>query len=86
MTTEGPSLAALTKKYRRAKDALNTARTELAAAVRAEYAAGMRQADIVRAIDHEWSGEHVRGVLKKAPEQQEPTAPQRGAGRRRVRD
>jgi hypothetical protein len=69
MITKGPSLAELTEKYRHADAELKAARDSLAAGIRAEYAAGMRQADIVRAIDHVWTGEYVRKLIKNAPKQ-----------------
>jgi hypothetical protein len=69
MTHERPSLADLTKRYRRAKGTLAKAREALIDGIRAEYADGMKQADIVRAIDHEWTGEQVRKVVTKPPEQ-----------------
>lgn len=67
MTADRPSLAELTETYRAAKGGYEEAREALAAGVRAEHAAGMRQADIVRAIDHEWTGEYVRKLIKKPP-------------------
>ncbi|TDP90526.1 hypothetical protein [Labedaea rhizosphaerae] len=60
----GPDLAELTQQYRAATAALGEARDALADGIRDAYAAGMRQADIVRGIDHEWSGEYVRKILK----------------------
>jgi hypothetical protein len=62
-------LASLTAKYRRTKGQFEEAREALTAGVRAAADDGMRQADIVRAIDHEWTGEHVRKILKNRPEE-----------------
>ncbi|MCU1685307.1 MAG: hypothetical protein JWQ81_6046 [Amycolatopsis sp.] len=70
MTAKRASLTELTEKYRHAKAELERARDSLIAGVRAEYAAGKRQADIVREIDHEWTGEYVRKLVKSAPERQ----------------
>jgi len=60
-------LAELTAEYRRTKDEFEDAREALTAGVRTAADDGMRQADIVRAIDHEWTGEHVRKILKNRP-------------------
>jgi hypothetical protein len=62
-------LAKLTANYRRTRDEHEDARKVLMAGVRAAADGGMRQADIVRAIDHEWSGEHVRKILKNRTEE-----------------
>lgn len=62
-------LAHLTAEYRRTKGEFEDAREALTAGVRAAADGGMRQADIVRAIDHEWTGEHVRKILKNRPEE-----------------
>jgi hypothetical protein len=62
-------LANLTATYRRTKDDFDEAREALTASVRDAADGGMRQADIVRAIDHEWTGEHVRKILKNRPEE-----------------
>lgn len=65
MTCEDmPPLADLTARYRQAQEALEAARTALMAGIRAEYEAGKRQADIVRAIDHVWTPEYVRKIVK----------------------
>ncbi|MFE5568909.1 hypothetical protein ACFQ68_28265 [Amycolatopsis japonica] len=58
------TLAGLTADYRAAMAAAEVARTALTAGIQAAYRAGARQADIVRAIDHEWSGEYVRRIVK----------------------
>jgi hypothetical protein len=63
--TEQP-LRELTERYRQANRQLADARQALIERIRAEYAAGKRQADIVREIDHEWTGEYVRKILKNA--------------------
>lgn len=60
-------LADLTAEYRRTKGEFEDAREALTAGVRSAADDGMRQADIVRAIDHEWTGEHVRKILKNRP-------------------
>lgn len=59
-----PDLATLTRRYRDATKALEKARDQLAEGIRAASAAGTRQADIVRAIDHEWTREYVAKILK----------------------
>jgi hypothetical protein len=58
------SLAELTKRYRKAKKDLDDARDALIAGIRRDYSDGTRQADIVREIDHEWTTEYVRKILK----------------------
>jgi hypothetical protein len=58
------TLRELTETYRRAAKALEQAREALIEGIRAERAAGKRQADIVREIDHEWTREYVAKVLK----------------------
>lgn len=62
-------LADLTATYRQTKGDFEDAREALTAGVRDAAGGGMRQADIVRAIDHEWTGEHVRKILKNRPEE-----------------
>lgn len=62
-------LAKLTATYRQTKSDFEDAREALTAGVRDAHDGGMRQADIVRAIDHEWTGEHVRKILKNRPEE-----------------
>ncbi|MTD55729.1 hypothetical protein [Amycolatopsis pithecellobii] len=66
MTTKRtpPSLTQLVDHYRRAQNDLEDARLALIDGIRTEYAAGMRQADIVRGIDHVWSDEYVRKIVK----------------------
>jgi hypothetical protein len=59
-----PSLADLTARYRRAQSELEEARQALMKGIRDERAAGTRQADIVRRIDHVWTVEYVRKILK----------------------
>jgi allophanate hydrolase subunit 1 len=61
------SLGQLTAEYRDATDKLADVRDHLAAAVRAEFAAGKRQADIVREIDHVWTREYVAKLIKNPP-------------------
>lgn len=56
-------LATATRTYKRAQERSDDARTQLADAVRTAYAAGMRKADIIRAIDHVWSREWLDRVL-----------------------
>lgn len=63
------ALADLTAEYRRTKGEFEHAREALTAGVRKAADGGMRQPDIVRAIDHEWTGEHVRKILKNRPEE-----------------
>lgn len=63
MTDYNETLAQLTETYRAAKEQLEAARRELIKGVRAADASGMRQADIVRAIGHEWTREYVRKVV-----------------------
>ena len=60
-----PSLAELTERYRKASEDLEDARKALIEGIRAEYAAGTRQADIVRSIDHVWTPEYVRKIVKE---------------------
>ncbi len=66
MTSEDtpPPLADLTARYRQAQEDLEAARKALMDGIRAEYAGGARQADIVRAIDHVWTPEYVRKIVK----------------------
>lgn len=58
-------LAAAARRYRKAQDAMERSRTELSQLVRDAADAGMRQADIVRAIDHVWTREHVHRVQQQ---------------------
>lgn len=58
-------LADLAERYREASRQLDAARAELIAGLRAASEGGMRQADMVRAIDHEWTREYVRKVLAR---------------------
>lgn len=64
-------LAELTATYRKTKGDFEDAREALTASVRSAADRGMRQADIVRAIDHEWTGEHVRKILKNRPTEED---------------
>jgi transposase len=56
-------LADRAEQYRSARQQFDEAREALSEAVRAATQAGMRQADIVRAIDHLWTREHVRKIV-----------------------
>jgi hypothetical protein len=57
-------LALLADEYRQAKEALDKARGALVAEIRAAAtAAGMKQADIIRATDHVWTREQVRKIV-----------------------
>lgn len=63
MSDHVTKLGDLTEQYREATAALNKARSNLIAGLRAASASGMKQADMVRAIDHEWTREYVRKVM-----------------------
>lgn len=63
-------LAAAARRYRKAQAALSQSRDELAQLARDASAAGMRQADILRATDHVWAREHLRRVLDQEPASQ----------------
>lgn len=63
MSDPGDELAKLTGRYRRATADLEAARAALIAGLRTAKASGMKQADMVRAIDHEWTREYVRKVV-----------------------
>lgn len=62
MTTD--ELTKLTADYRRAKAKMDAARDALAEGVRQAYAGGERKADIIRAIDHEWTSTWLDRILK----------------------
>lgn len=68
-TKHKAELAKLVKKYREASRALDAARTKLIAGLRDASGDGIRQADLVRAIDHEWTREYVRKVLTAVEDQ-----------------
>lgn len=57
------ALRAAAAEYRRARDTYRQAREALTAAIKAAYRDGMKQAEILRAIDHVWEREWVRTVL-----------------------
>jgi peptide methionine sulfoxide reductase MsrA len=63
MTDHQAILADRAKQYRSARQQFNEAREALSEAVRAATQAEMRQADIVRAINHLWTREHVRKIV-----------------------
>ena len=67
LAMDEPTLAELTERYRTATEAQAEARDALADGIRAAFAVGKRQADIVREIDHVWTREYVAKVLKKQP-------------------
>jgi hypothetical protein len=67
MTEPTPTLAELTEQYRDAKRQFDAARTALADGIRTARAGGIGHAEIVRQIDHEWTGEYVRQILKGEP-------------------
>lgn len=52
------------KAYREAVAALEAARAKLTEAVRLADKAGVRQVNILRAIDNAWTREHIRKLLK----------------------
>lgn len=64
MTEPPATLRELTENYRRASKTLEQAREALIEGIRRERAAGMGPAANVREIDHEWTGEYVRKILK----------------------
>ncbi|UWZ37733.1 hypothetical protein Drose_05545 [Dactylosporangium roseum] len=60
------------REQKRADDIKAKASDELKQAIREAYADGMKKADILRGIDHEWSRtwvDHAVGGVKKAAEQ-----------------
>jgi hypothetical protein len=63
-TGHADELARLATRYRNATERLATARAELIKELRAAHAAGMRQMELVRAIDHEWTREYVAKILQ----------------------
>lgn len=63
MTDHVENLANLTERYRAARKQLEDARAGLIEGLKTAAGDGMRQADMIRAIDHEWTREHVRKVL-----------------------
>lgn len=62
------ALRRTTDRYRREKkraaDIERKASAELAEAIRTAYTGGMKKADIIRAIDHEWSRTWVDRACK----------------------
>lgn len=69
MTTD---LQAAAKRYRAARARMDAAADDLAAAVRKATADGMRQVDILRAIDHVWTREYLRKLNRDLPWQETP--------------
>lgn len=57
------ALRAAADEYRRTRADAKQARDDLVEQIRAEYAGGMKQAAILREIDHVWTREYVRVVL-----------------------
>lgn len=58
------TLKELTADYRKATEDLATARDALTAGVRQAAADGMKQMEIVRELDHEWTREYVAKLIK----------------------
>ena len=63
MTDDATRLRNAAIKYREEVERMEAARLHLADTVRAAYQAGMRKADILRAIDHVWSREWLDRTL-----------------------
>jgi flagellar biosynthesis/type III secretory pathway protein FliH len=71
-TSDPPAaLRKATEQYRhekqRAADIERAAINQLTTAIRSAYAGGMKKADILRAIDHEWSRTWLDRAVKDQP-------------------